>query len=174
MIKNKFQENNEKDENINAPIKTSATIREKNYIQLKIHSTKLNIPKYQLGILCLDYMIKNQHENLTKKEGTIEYNSPDKYCTLGLIYENHDKFNLFVSLKTINRISISYLMDYAIEAFLSIVIDLILSKLKSNYLPESELLDLLILSIQTIEPQFYKTVRQKHFYNNFVEFTVIE
>ena len=177
MINQIFQENNnnkENDKDLIEPIRTSATIREKNYIQLKIQAEKLNIPKYQLGILCLDYMIKNQHERLTKKEGTIEYNSPDTYCTLGLIYENHDKFELFLSLKNINRISISYLMDYALEMFLSIVIDLILNKLNKNNLQENELLDLFILSIQNIDLNFQIDVGKKHFYSNFIQFILKE
>jgi len=171
MLNKKFQEKNQNKDN-NAPIKTSATIRKKNYIQLKIQAKKLNLPAYQLGILCLDYLIKNQHEKLTKRKKTIEYNSPDTYSTLGLIYENHDKFELFLSLKIINRISISYLMDYAIEIFLSIVINLILNKQNNYNFQNSEILDLLILSIKTNTPQFHKTVRKNHFFSIYYEFSI--
>jgi len=161
-----------KNEDVDEPIKTSATIRKKNYIQLKIQAKKLNIPAYQLGILCLDYLIKNQHEKLIRRKETIEYNSPDTYSTLGLIYENHDKFEFFLSLKIINRISISYLMDYAIEMFLSIAINLILNKQNNYNFQNSETLDLLILSIQTNIPQFHKTVRKNHFFSIYYEFSI--
>ena len=107
-----------------------------------------------------------------QKKGTVQYNSASKYSTLGLIYENHDKYELFLSIRIINKISISYLMDYSIEMFLSIVVNLILEKQNTTSLSSKEFYNLLILSIQINAPQFNKIVRKNHFYSIYYEFVL--
>ena len=123
------QNDEENDKNQNDPIRTSATIKQKNYDQIKKYAEQFNIPIYQFGILCLEYFIKQNHSKLEKKSGTVEYNKDDDYKTLPIIYEDHEKYELFLSLRIINRLSVSYLMDTAIEMYLSMIIEMLLEKM---------------------------------------------
>jgi len=170
VLNKKLQEKIKNNKNFDKPIVTSATIKTKNYASLKNNSIKLNIPTYQLAILCFEYFIKNHHSQLERKKGTVKYNKADDYSTMGIIYEDKEKFDFFRSFRIINLYSVSYLIDFAVEMYLSIVINILLQHIKNRKIISLDYFKKVILSIQNITINFTKKINSKHFVSFFYEF----
>ncbi len=170
MLKNLLIEKIKNNKDNDKPIVTSATIKTSNYATLQKKSVKLNIPIYQLAILCFEYLIKNHHAQLEKNSGTVKYNKSDNYSTMGIIYEDQEKYEFFRSFRIINQYSVSFLIDTAVEMYLSMVIKEILQKIKNSESKNLDFLDRLILSIQTNTTIFNKKVNSNHFISYFYQF----